>query len=91
MYELMMITLSDDARTHTGSKASIRLLPLRQLSCMAGGGVLVHPHIATVTYLSATGGGTLVVDRVSPMSPDVPLEVPGSRVPDVARHPPATR
>jgi len=46
----------------------------RDYELEGGSGVLVHPHIASVTYMAAVGGCTLVTDHVSPTSSDESLE-----------------
>jgi len=46
----------------------------RDYELEGGSGVLVHPHLATVTYLTAQGGPTIITDRVSPISSEEPLE-----------------
>jgi len=49
----------------------------RDYELEGGSDILVHPHLATVTYLGAAlGAPTLMVDRVSPVDPHAPIEGP---------------
>lgn len=45
----------------------------RDYDMEASQGILLHPHLATVTYLSDSGAPTLVAQHVSPISLDQPL------------------
>ncbi|KAL1519695.1 hypothetical protein AB1Y20_023205 [Prymnesium parvum] len=54
------ISASDDIAMHWD----------RDYDLQADQGILLHPHLATVTYLTDVGGPTLVLDRVSPLMQD---------------------
>ena len=53
-------------------------------------GILLHPHLATVTYLTEGGGPTLVLERASPLMADEsacgPVRRAEAAFPQVGRH-----
>jgi len=62
----------------------------RDYDLQADQGILLHPHLATVTYLTDVGGPTLVLDRVSPLMQDEtpcgPISRATASFPKVGRH-----